>query len=711
MEDVDDYHDPHGVSALQPMSPDRVNQQSPVPSSVRSPTHRDSRIHDKIRQFNNLSHLPPNTPSMSKQLERMTADAALKRAMVGREEAESEMRRYRDEARALRKQVEEGRERERRVGERLETIMENYGRAKETYSHTQAIWEKEIRRARKETFKVQSSVVKLQEELKAARAATKSAEECLERERQLGKAREQEAFSSRYQLAGVQEELARAMERIKFLEDERDAFKSVLARASAGEEEEGAAARLANLLPLPPEESDSEFSGRESLSTFEIAFSAATEAELEELTRLWQWERQRADRMQEHLEFVEAEFEILSAARSKNNSRRESRRLIMSPRKEQPVPIDPSDLAILGQDSDPVDTSSSPAETPESHEEEEEVAAAETTVLTPAVIENTDEDVAEQPTERKREPRRGTIFLPAEGIFRTISQMDFEAMEKEKEESRDNDNDHDHASPSEPMSDAEEAEAEADPPHFSRTPSVEPPSFALLPQERTSLLSLLNAPRESEAPCDFMIPTTATLTTATIANGEDVSSSDHEEEMHTPVTTTSESQETGYEESPLRREEQEREHDYDEDEDEEEEEKPNPSPAGATPTPFYTVMTTTTTIPMKDDATPLHHHSAPPPLLLPTSGPSFDVNNPALTPTMTREEALAQIRERRGRARSAMLAGTTTATATATATPKRRRDPAGMGDRNVSGPSTVGNRRSGSRPPSAAANRRVVRSS
>jgi hypothetical protein len=32
--------------------------------------------------------------------------------------------------------------------------------------------------------------------------------------------------------------------------------------------------------------------------------------------------------------------------------------------------------------------------------------------------------------------------------------------------------------------------------------------------------------------------------------------------------------------------------------------------------------------------------------------PSFDVTNPALTPTMTREQALAQIRERRGRARS-----------------------------------------------------------
>ena len=77
---------------------------------------RDSSVHDKINQFNTLA-------MQSKQLERKTADAALKRAMLGREEAEAEMRRYRDECRALRKQVEEGKERERKVGERLETVM------------------------------------------------------------------------------------------------------------------------------------------------------------------------------------------------------------------------------------------------------------------------------------------------------------------------------------------------------------------------------------------------------------------------------------------------------------------------------------------------------------------------------------------------------------------------------------------------------------
>lgn len=59
----------------------------------------------------------------SKQLERKAADAALKRAMLGREEAEMELRRHRDENKLLRKALEEGKERERRVGERLEAVM------------------------------------------------------------------------------------------------------------------------------------------------------------------------------------------------------------------------------------------------------------------------------------------------------------------------------------------------------------------------------------------------------------------------------------------------------------------------------------------------------------------------------------------------------------------------------------------------------------
>jgi len=112
---------PAGNGPLNALTPDRVNQQrhaghsSIVLSSVRAEL-RDSSVHEKISQFNSLA-------LHGKQLERKTADAALSRAILGREEAEAEMRRYRDETRALRKLVEEGRERERKVGERLEHVM------------------------------------------------------------------------------------------------------------------------------------------------------------------------------------------------------------------------------------------------------------------------------------------------------------------------------------------------------------------------------------------------------------------------------------------------------------------------------------------------------------------------------------------------------------------------------------------------------------
>jgi hypothetical protein len=77
---------------------------------------RESSVHEKVAAFNSLTY-------QGKQLERKTNDAALKRAMLGREEAESEMRRYREETRSLRRQIEDGNERERRVGERLENVM------------------------------------------------------------------------------------------------------------------------------------------------------------------------------------------------------------------------------------------------------------------------------------------------------------------------------------------------------------------------------------------------------------------------------------------------------------------------------------------------------------------------------------------------------------------------------------------------------------
>ncbi|KAM0561728.1 hypothetical protein ACHAPJ_002897 [Fusarium lateritium] len=628
---------------LQAATADRVNQQrESIFSHLRSGS-RDSTVHDKISQFNNLS-----VSMQSKQLERKTADAALKRAMLGREEAETELRRYRDENKTLKRAVDEGKERERKVGERLESLMENYGRAKETHAHTQALWEKEIRRARKETFKTQSSIVKLQEELKSARTSAKMIDENLKREKARSKVREQEAFEARYQIVGVQEQLDQALERIKLVEQERDAYKT------AAKNEEVARIAAEGRIPLPQsqEGDDDEFASpkkdtrrvsrepRVSLSTMDIISSAASEEEIEELSVQLQWERQRADRAHEMVEFLQAECHLRCCACSKSNRRTSTE----TPRQKRRSSIGlegPNDK-MLKLDNEVVEAEQrapTPPRIEEPEPEPEVQVEAEVEVEVEAEPETQGEpeegQQPEQPPQRampksKKEPRRSTIFCPKEGIFRTVSEQEAEIIEAQRkiEEAEAAGEAQRDTQPQSELEDAdevaveEEVEAETfvgdnteiEPPtpgedernyrRYARTPSVEPPAFAMLAQERTSLASLLNAPHTGAHTAPLpSIPTMPDV-------AEDV--------LVSPET------------------------------------RPHTSNA------FYTV-TTTTSVPIRDDKvvnsasfnerlrTPSHN----------TSGTDFDLSNPALTPTMTREQALAKIRERRGRARS-MAQGTMT---------------------------------------------------
>lgn len=120
-----------------------------------------------------------------------------------------------------------------------------------------------------------------------------------------------------------------------------------------------------------------------------------------------------------------------------------------------------------------------------------------------------------------------------------------------------------------------------------------------------------------------------------------------------------------------------------------------------------TATVTTTKVPLREETSDpsmaqkiMKLQRTPSMTRLPGEKPSFDVNNPALTPTMTREQALAQIRERRGRARSVgrPAAGTNgagsgsapaaTATATAAVTPRRQMIE-GLERRDVSAPAGV----------------------
>lgn len=510
----------------------------------------------------------------------------------------------------------------------LTSLQENYGRAKETHAHTQALWEKEIRRARKENFKAQSSTVKLQEELKSSRAKVKSIEESLEREKERSRVREQEAFTARYQIVGVQEQLEQALERIKVVEQERDAFKT------AAQNEEVARIAAEGRIPLPKTESpEDEFASpkkpkqkllkpkalqhaRVSLSGMEILSSEASELEIEELRFQLEAERSRSARAQEMVDFLQAECQMRTCACSKSKSRA-STKLPEEEHHNSVIVHEPvADEMHIDEDEEELEEMQR-AKTPE--EEVEDLHVSKLGVAPVFEARSPPGSPApDSPYRRnaellrpisKKEPRRSTIFCPKEGIFRTVSEQEAEALEiAQAEEERmaaqaaqeihmTNDLD------LEPDLEVDEEE-ERHPRLFARTPSVEPPAFAMLAQQRTSLLSLLNAPTgeaHSAPPSMHNIPT--------------MPATEHEDP----------SAEEEIEDEPL----------------------PRPHTSSAT----YSV--TTTRVPVRDEADQLNS-SFGEKLRTPSgaSNASFDLNNPALTPTMTREEALAKIRERRGRARS-----------------------------------------------------------
>ncbi|KAK5661316.1 hypothetical protein OQA88_11211 [Cercophora sp. LCS_1] len=606
------------ATPLQELSHNQQRDSSSLFTSLRRVQQedaRDSSVHDKINQFNSLA-------MQSKQLERKTADAALKRAMLGREEAESEMRRYREEARQLRKQVDEGKERERRVGERLETVMENYGRAKETHTHTQALWEKEIRRARKETFKAQSALVKHQEELKSCRAAQKLAEEELEREKERSKAREQEAFTARYSLVGLQEQLDQALERVKMLEQERDAFKTL-----AKNEDDVARIAAEGKLPLPEsseDETDASPSHNSrarvsSVTLVDVKTSASSEAELDELTRLWQWEKQRADRALELVDFLEAECQLRFCPGAK--AARSGRTSISSLHRKRGSIFkiaDAGDLVILSEKAIPA---------------------------SPSTRETSPKRSKTEMLREEQGLRRSTVFVPAEGIFRTVSsQAEAESLNRGVEQRTISPTSE--PSPKMTPSKASEPPTPADrmPRLFARTPSVEPPDFAISAQQRTSLLSLLDAPHDPEPALQgFHVPTTpGPMALSPEPVRESTSEGDTSEVvveqsgLDTPTQTAFTEPIALAPPAPAQVEE--------------------PVIRPHTSATCYTMATTTTRVPLREENNdPSLAQRIMKLQRTPSRAgepPSFDVNNAALTPTMTREQALAAIRERRGRARS-----------------------------------------------------------
>ncbi|KAK1056970.1 hypothetical protein LTR74_014505 [Friedmanniomyces endolithicus] len=193
--------------------------------ALRSHARTNSDVHGLVKRFEHLDVRDKDAESADR---RRKHEAELRRAQIAREEAESDVRRLREELRHVKKESEDGRERERKVGRRLEVVMEEYVSAKEQHASQHAVYEKELRRARKEAYKSSSAVIKLQAELKSTRNSLRITQSGLDLEKQKVQRREQDTFSAQYQLAAVQEELDKLRAHLKIVVEEKEALKMTL---------------------------------------------------------------------------------------------------------------------------------------------------------------------------------------------------------------------------------------------------------------------------------------------------------------------------------------------------------------------------------------------------------------------------------------------------------------------------------------------------
>ncbi len=116
---------PYG-KPLVAVSQERANRQ-PLPPSLTSIPSEPARLRDPFTSGDTgtSSESQLKFAQFSKEAiqRRKDNEAALKRAIMGREEAENEVRRFKEENQVLRNEIEEGRGRERRVAERVEGVM------------------------------------------------------------------------------------------------------------------------------------------------------------------------------------------------------------------------------------------------------------------------------------------------------------------------------------------------------------------------------------------------------------------------------------------------------------------------------------------------------------------------------------------------------------------------------------------------------------
>ena len=87
---------------------------------MRSHVRTNSDVQGLVKRFEHLDVRDRDAESAER---RRKHEAELRRAQIAREEAESDVKRLREELRRIKRDGEDGRDRERKVARRLEVIM------------------------------------------------------------------------------------------------------------------------------------------------------------------------------------------------------------------------------------------------------------------------------------------------------------------------------------------------------------------------------------------------------------------------------------------------------------------------------------------------------------------------------------------------------------------------------------------------------------
>ncbi|KAI1628032.1 hypothetical protein EDD37DRAFT_624043 [Exophiala viscosa] len=222
---------------LQPLSPERVNQQHLLQSPPFNnylvendrPRSRDSMTSDvqsKVAFLNSLAGIANGSvPSSPTRPARKNNDSnnALQRAVMGYEEAQASLASLNAELEREREELASRKKRERMLAQRVEQLLEELQTEKVKRSRDQEAYAKEIKRCRKEAYRAELAVVEARQDLQEARSNLKKSQAEVQHEKTEKEKSRQESFERAYALAGMVGEMEQLKDQLKVVEKQRDA--------------------------------------------------------------------------------------------------------------------------------------------------------------------------------------------------------------------------------------------------------------------------------------------------------------------------------------------------------------------------------------------------------------------------------------------------------------------------------------------------------